>query len=231
MLLASLLLGCSKQDEGVTPPAPQPSQPSAPRETAAPLPGNGSAPVKVQGSGVTPQINAVQLAPAGAVPGDLLQAECQVEDPDSTDIYVYYEWYVNGQLLPGEIQQTLKTDLLRKGDSVEVAATPDDYRNRGETKRSKPVVLRNSRPFITSAPPATMGGKFAYRVVATDKDNDVLAFSLEKAPAGMTIDAATGLIEGSLTSTADGEASVKVVVSDGEASTSQEFTLRLQKLP
>lgn len=56
----------------------------------------------------------------------------------------------------------------------------------------------NAPPFITSEPitSATEGVPYSYDVDAEDpNDGDVLAYSLDVAPEGMTIDPATGLIE------------------------------------
>jgi serine protease AprX len=55
----------------------------------------------------------------------------------------------------------------------------------------------NRPPQITSTPPtsATAGSLYRYPVTASDPDNDALSFSLDAAPAGMSIDAATGLIQ------------------------------------
>jgi hypothetical protein len=55
----------------------------------------------------------------------------------------------------------------------------------------------NDAPVITSTPPANnaaVGQPFAFTVTATDIDGDRLAFSLTQAPAGMSIDPASGLI-------------------------------------
>jgi serine protease AprX len=54
----------------------------------------------------------------------------------------------------------------------------------------------NSPPIITSAPPlgATVGSLYHYAVMASDPDGDVLGYFLDTAPAGMAIDAVTGLV-------------------------------------
>jgi FtsP/CotA-like multicopper oxidase with cupredoxin domain len=53
-----------------------------------------------------------------------------------------------------------------------------------------------SSPVITSSPvlTGTRGTPYSYQVVATDADGDVLTYSLTTAPAGMTINASTGLV-------------------------------------
>jgi bacillopeptidase F len=54
----------------------------------------------------------------------------------------------------------------------------------------------NSPPAITSTPPtsATEGSPYHYLVSASDPDGDALAYSLDVAPAGMSIDVSSGLI-------------------------------------
>jgi hypothetical protein len=58
------------------------------------------------------------------------------------------------------------------------------------------AVAANQAPTITSTPvtAATVGQPYAYDVNATDPDGDTLTYALDVAPAGMTINAATGLI-------------------------------------
>jgi hypothetical protein len=60
------------------------------------------------------------------------------------------------------------------------------------------VVQPNRPPVITSTPntAATVGQPYSYAVQATDPDpGDTLTFSLTTVPAGMTINATTGLIQ------------------------------------
>ncbi len=55
----------------------------------------------------------------------------------------------------------------------------------------------NEAPVITTLPPGDFivaGQAFVYDVDATDADSDILTYALTQAPAGMTIDPATGLI-------------------------------------
>jgi len=85
----------------------------------------------------------------------------------------------------------------------------------------------NNPPEITSiaVTSSTVGEAYTYDVDATDpNEGDVLAYSLIAAPAGMTIDATTGVI--SWAPTAVGSFEVTVKASDqGELSDSQSFTL------
>ena len=85
----------------------------------------------------------------------------------------------------------------------------------------------NDPPAITSTPiiEATEGQLYTYDVEATDADiGDVLTFSLDTAPAGMTIDSTTGLIE--WTPTQPGDIDVTVRAEDiGGLFDTQSFTI------
>lgn len=51
------------------------------------------------------------------------------------------------------------------------------------------VINRNDAPLVTSTPPtsAQADNPFQYKIVATDPDNDALAYELKRAPAGMLL--------------------------------------------
>jgi hypothetical protein len=81
-----------------------------------------------------------------------------------------------------------------------------------------PVVATtpNTAPTITSTPRTSvrLGGSYSYQVVATDPTGDPLTFSLPTAPAGMTIDAKTGLVSWKPTAAELGSNPVQVRVDD-----------------
>ncbi len=89
----------------------------------------------------------------------------------------------------------------------------------------------NDAPSFTSTPvtTATVDALYTYDVNATDPDaGDTLTYSLTIKPAGMTIDAATGLIEWTPTSAQAGANDVAVKVIDNgsvPASQTQSFTI------
>ena len=84
----------------------------------------------------------------------------------------------------------------------------------------------NDAPAIDSAPitVATEDEAYSYTVTATDIDGDTLAYSLTTFPAGMTIDAATGVISWTPANGVTSE-SVTVEVTDGQVTDSQTFTI------
>ena len=76
----------------------------------------------------------------------------------------------------------------------------------------------NNAPIITSSPVTSVvaGQLYTYDVEATDPDTgDVLTFSLDVSPSGMTIDPSTGLINWTPIATDEGNHTVEVKVSDG----------------
>lgn len=86
----------------------------------------------------------------------------------------------------------------------------------------------NHPPQITSTPvtAATEGVAYAYDVNATDPEGDALTYSLTQAPAGMTIDAATGLITWTPGAAQVGMQAVTVKVADAPGlSASQSYAI------
>jgi len=89
----------------------------------------------------------------------------------------------------------------------------------------------NNAPEITSTPETTgtAGVLYTYDVDATDADGDPLTYSLITAPAGMAIDAATGLIQWTPTAAQLGIHNVTVQVSDGRGGeATQSFTIEVE---
>jgi hypothetical protein len=90
------------------------------------------------------------------------------------------------------------------------------------------VTAANAAPQIVTSPvvSATEGVTYAYDVNATDPNGDVLTYALTQAPAGMTINAATGLIAWTPISTQSGAQNVTVRVADpGGLTVLQSFTI------
>jgi hypothetical protein len=85
----------------------------------------------------------------------------------------------------------------------------------------------NNPPVITSTPvtTATEGIAYSYDVNATDADNNTLSYTLSAYPAGMTINSANGVISWTPSGTQAGSRAVEVSVSDGQAATTQTFTI------
>jgi RHS repeat-associated protein len=86
----------------------------------------------------------------------------------------------------------------------------------------------NFPPVIRSQAPGTvtLGRGYLYQVMATDDDQDLLYYDLTQAPAGMSINAHTGLIEWQPTANQLGDSAVVVRVQDGRGGVdTQQFTV------
>ncbi len=88
----------------------------------------------------------------------------------------------------------------------------------------------NDPPVITSIPITQAGVGLAYRYAVTAQDpdkGDILHYALATAPAGMSIDSATGLIQWTPTDTQAGSQTVDVRVTDGLLTATQPYTVNV----
>ena len=115
----------------------------------------------------------------------------------------------------GEISWTPRVEHLGLNEFFLYAYTTNDSRSYRFRITVDP--RPNVAPVISTLPPAGFiiaGDSYVYDVDATDADNDVLVYSLTQAPAGMTIDPATGLIDWQPTLAQTGVNEVTVSVDD-----------------
>ena len=200
-----------------------------PTESAA----EASAVPSVRGKTNTlPEVVSIKLTPKLVYPGTVIKAEIEGRDADDDPVTFYREWKKNDEVLTGETMEDLDTKGFKKGELITLYVTPFDGQENGKRRWSPTIMIANRPPEITSDPPAAASnGKYVYEVKAADPDGDNLAFSIENAPQGMTIDPKTGRIEWSIPSVPDPERpsdyNVKVVVSDGDARAFQGFKLSL----
>ncbi len=99
---------------------------------------------------------------------------------------------------------------------------------------SATLIINWQPPFDTSARApqfftlpvmsATPGGSYRYQALARDANNDILTYSLVTGPAGMSIDAATGLVQWTVSRNFD-NTPISIAVSDGFYSVVQQYPL------
>jgi RHS repeat-associated protein len=99
-----------------------------------------------------------------------------------------------------------------------------------------PVIVRSVDvpPIITSMPPtlAAVGLAYTYQVQASDADHDPLTFSLTALPAGMSINAGSGLIQWAPTAAQVGPQTVTAQVDDGQGGIAvQTYTVVVSATP
>ena len=150
---------------------------------------------------------------------------CLAADQDGDTLA--YSWAKNGGTITGSGSAIIWTAPATAGTYI-ITCTVSD----GELIDIQAISIvatepepENQTPVITSTAitSATVGEAYTYNVEATDPDGDILTYSLTTCPAGMTIDATTGVI--SWTPTAVGVYPVTVEVSDGELTDTQNFTI------
>ncbi len=133
---------------------------------------------------------------------------------DGRDIVYKYDWTLNGQAA-GDGSDRLSG--FKRGDRVGVKITPFDGDKAGQA-RFLDFLINNTVPRIAESKQGSFDGKtFTYQVKGTDPDGDPIKYSLEDAPAGMTIDPNTGAVSWQLKEDDYGERTFKVKLSDGKS--------------
>jgi len=172
-----------------------------------------------------PEISKVKILPEVFKPGDTLYVEVSGSDIDGDEVTISYEWTKNGQ--PAGRDKQIEVPIKR-GDKVSVKITPFD----GEVYGRSIILHReivNLPPMIIENKKFTFDGKvYSYQVIATDPDGDKLTYSIKAAPAGMSIDSSTGLIQWNVPPEFQGKATFTVSVADGHGGEAlQSFTLEI----
>jgi hypothetical protein len=176
-----------------------------------------------------PVIEEVAIEPKVAYVKDRLKVNVKSSDSDGDFIYYTFQWAKNGVVLNEERGETLEEGRFKKGDSIAVIVTPDDREAMGTPKKSEPLIISNSPPFILSSPPTSVEKTtYIYQVRANDPDNDPIAFALKSNPKGMEMDKKTGLIRWEIHREDKGTHSVEIEVSDDSGAKSiQTYTLTI----
>lgn len=128
-----------------------------------------------------------------------------------------YRWLLNGEEELFVTGNSFPGERLRRGDLLSVEITPRDR----DGSRLDPQMIDllsavNSSPVICSIPSGRFSGaRFSYQVEAVDPDGDDLVYRLGGAPEGMSIDAASGLLEWHFSQFPEGMLQVSISVEDG----------------
>src|SRR5690606_9102455 len=119
------------------------------------------------------------------------------------------------------------------GDHAVVVTVSDGQTTAEQSFILSVVAPPNQAPQINSTPSVSVTAtqSYTYAVVASDGDNDALRYSLTTAPAGMAIIASTGQINRTPTKNQVGDFAVTVLVSDGQDSASQSFSISVAAAP
>ena len=95
-----------------------------------------------------PVITSINILPEKPNKESELNLITQSYDPDGDPITYRYQWMKNDQEIVGENKGTLSGGNFRKGDLIQVRATPSDGKVEGKPFLSSPVKILNSPPVI-----------------------------------------------------------------------------------
>ena len=242
-LVVLLALGgaaCGGEDEGAATATMRPIAPPAggaraqtDGDTTIEVADEDPEPTRSGPSNSPPRIRAMQVDPAPRIPaGTDVKVIADADDPDGDPVELVYTWFLNDDEQDHEGPVFPTRDLVR-GDTVRVQVVADDGRSESAPFVSPLLTVANGVPRIVSQPGgADEDGTFRYQVQVEDPEGDTnLRYTLARAPRGMEVNAATGLVEWT-PGDASGTHPVEIVVEDsGGGKAVQTFELILEAPP
>jgi len=190
-----------------------------------------SRPITIRNS--APTVTAVGLTPTPVHQHMTMHAVVQGSDVDDDPIGYTYRWYINGEVITDQTEDTLDGAFVTKGSRIEVEATPSDGAASGDPRRSTEVRVLNSPPRITSQPTTALNDEdtYVYQVAAEDPDGGPVTFSLKSAPEHMSIDPEQGTIRWRVTKQDVGVHPIEIVATNAEGdSIIQRYDLQIYDL-
>ncbi len=172
-----------------------------------------------------PEVSMARFIPEIFKPDETLGVEVKGSDSDGDAVTIFYEWTKNEE--PVGTSEKIEVPFKR-GDKLSVKITPFDGEEHGPSVILRRAVL-NLPPMIIDNKNLSFDGKiYSYKITAEDPDDDPLTYSLKTAPAGMRIDAKTGMITWNVPPDFIGKAPLTVSVTDGNGGEStQQLTLTI----
>jgi len=175
-----------------------------------------------------PKIKQIKVEAVSNNFNDGFMAVVTTHNAENEDVNFIYQWKHNEVDIIGATEQKLAwNEEFRKGDLITLEIIPYDDMTEGIWKSEGNFTIPNSPPVIEASPHGTINGNsFNYKVNATDFDNDILTYTIQDAPEGMTINPETGEINWEYGIDDTGEYKIGIVVSDGDGGQAfQELTV------
>ncbi|MBF0509716.1 MAG: hypothetical protein HQK57_12435 [Deltaproteobacteria bacterium] len=179
-----------------------------------------------------PVVLEIRIEPMEVYAGTELTARVgaqQSQDSTARAITYRYQWYKNGQPVPGGDSAILSGSNFKRGDKIKVRVWVDDGVNKSEPAETSDVTVLNSNPEIASAPRFDQqGDRFVYRLETKDPDGDAITYKLLSPEPGaypsLSFDGQQGVL--SYTPIIGKTAVVRIRAEDGAGgSCEQEFTI------
>ncbi|NIS10011.1 MAG: hypothetical protein GWO07_14960 [Candidatus Dadabacteria bacterium] len=180
-----------------------------------------------------PVFESVSIEPAEQDGEKILKVLISLKNGAPEDFSLTYKWFYKDEEVFGEVDNYLVwKEEYKKGDIVKVQVVPLNLPDDSLLVKESVFTIPNLPPVITSEPPAEIKGEnklFEYKVETEDPDGDEVEITLKKAPAGMTIEPATGQIKWDFTEAAPGsEISIEIIATDtAGANYSQTITMTI----
>ena len=167
---------------------------------------------------------------------DTLTATATKADSDGQPVSLTFVWKVNGVAKRTFSSASALTDTFSlgvaengdKGDLVAVEVTPNDGVVDGTTAAAQATVANTGPAFSQNLQDRTddEGAAVSLSAAATDADTDPISYAATGLPPGLSIDASTGLISGTVSSTAASGSPypASITASDGTATATDTFS-------
>lgn len=184
-----------------------------------------------------PRVVSLDLRPRQPTGADSLIAVARGEDPEDDDVHLVYRWFRNDELIEGQREPALDASLIGRGDQMRVEVKALDEESEGDWVSSRPVMVQNAAPQITSEPNYALSAsrRYEYAIAAEDPDGDApLRYELVQGPPGMEVDLVTGLVSWDVPLDARGDYAIEVSVNDphgGAASQRYAIEVRWEDAP
>ncbi|MBI2808873.1 MAG: putative Ig domain-containing protein [Planctomycetes bacterium] len=180
-----------------------------------------------------PMINSAMLDSFSPKTNDILTVNVSASDSDSDPITFDYVWKVNGNTVKSTLGTSSTSDTLdlsqagngNKGDYVSVVITPYDPYTSGMTGNPGATVANTAPTFSISNQENMRGDVVSLQINASDADGDTLSYSAMGLPTGLNINSGSGLISGTVSSSAQTSTPYlgNITVGDGSSSPNQNF--------
>ncbi|MBI2805846.1 MAG: tandem-95 repeat protein [Planctomycetes bacterium] len=181
-----------------------------------------------------PMINSAMLDSFSPKTNDILTVNVSASDADSDPLTFDYVWKVNGNTVKSTLGTSSTNDTLdlsvsgngNKGDYVSVVITPYDPYTSGMTANPGATIANSAPTFSMSNQENLRGDVVSLQVNVSDADGDTLSYSAMALPPGLSINSSTGLISGTVSSSAVTNQAylASVSVNDGSGNVNQNFS-------